>query len=235
MHAAGLFDETQDDYNRSQWFEHVFDNKTKFFCARSSEGAFFCPSNEIEFLNPWDNRYVEGNAWHYRFFVPHNTPHRIKLFGDEEIFAQELDIFFMCSRLWSTTVLPNPYYWPGNEHDLLSVWQFNYANRSDLTQKHSRWILDHVYTINPDGLPGTMIMEHFQHGSHIYRYSRNNGQSTVTSITHNNSAENIYVQRVLLNGKLLSTFPFIDLIEHLKCTTQSLSIQLDLFMSSTPS
>ncbi|CAF3147808.1 unnamed protein product [Rotaria socialis] len=258
MHAAGLFDEAQDYYNRSQWFEHVFDNKTKFFCARSSEGAFFCPSNEIEFLNPWDNRYVEGNAWHYRFFVPHNTPRLVELFGGKEIFAQELDTFFMRSRLWSTTVLPNPYYWPGNEHDLFSVWQFNYANRSDLTQKHSRWILDHVYTINPDGLPGNddygtlsawyifASMGFYPlAGSSVYLLGspafdritirRNNGQCTVTIIAHNNSAENIYVQRVLLNGKLLSTFPFIDHIEHLKCTTQSSSIQLDFFMSSTPS
>ncbi len=53
----------------------------------------------------------------------------------------------------STTLL-NPYYWAGNEYDLFSVWKFHYANRSDLTQKHARWLLDHVYTTKPDGIPG---------------------------------------------------------------------------------
>lgn len=258
MYAAGLVDEAQDYYNRSRWFEHVFDNKTKFFCARLSTGEFNCPSNEIEQLNPFDNRYVEGDAWHYRFFVPHNTPRLIELFGGPQTFVQELDTFFERSRVWPSTVLPNPYYWPGNEHDLFSVWQFHYANRSDLTQKHSRWILDNAYNTKPDGLPGnddygtlsawyvfTSMGFYPLAGSSVYLLGspafdritirRNNGLCTLTIIVHNNSVENIYVQNVLLNGKTLSTFPFIDHIQHLKCSDSSTSIQLDFFMSSTAS
>jgi hypothetical protein len=41
---------------------------------------------------------------------------------------------------------------------------------------------------------------------------------------HNNSPENIYVESLLLNGKILSGFPFIDHIE---------TVQLDFYMSST--
>ncbi|CAF1637751.1 unnamed protein product [Rotaria sp. Silwood1] len=64
---------------------------------------------------------------------------------------------------------------------------------------------------------------------------RNDGQCKLTIIAHNNSPENIYVQRVVLNGKTLSTFPFIDQVNHLKCSTKSPSVQLDFFMSSTSS
>ena len=71
MNAVGLVDEANEYYRRATWFEHVFDNQTRFFCPKDKAGKFDCPPNEIEFLNPFDTRYVEGDAWHYRFFVPH--------------------------------------------------------------------------------------------------------------------------------------------------------------------
>jgi predicted alpha-1,2-mannosidase len=254
MRIAGLADEAQDYYNRSLWFEHIFDPNTKFFCPRNTTGKFSCP-NAAELLNPFDNRYVEGDAWHYRFFAPHNTPRLIELFGGNESFVHELETFFVSGRAWPSNLLPNPYYWPGNEHDLFSVWQFHYANRSDLTQEHSRWLLKHAYTSEADGLPGnddygtmsawyifTSMGLYPLAGSSTYLLGspafdritirRNNGQCTLSIIVHNNSAENIYVEHVLLNGDKLSTFPFIDHVEHLKCSSMS-TVQLDFFMSST--
>ncbi|CAF1412818.1 unnamed protein product [Adineta steineri] len=256
MHAAGLTDEAQEYYNRSLWFENIFDNKTKFFCPRDTIGKLHCPANEIEQLNLFDNRYVEGDAWHYRFFVPHNTHRLIDLFGGSNKFVEELDKFFTLSRLWKTTVIPNPYYWAGNEHDLFSVWQFNYANRSDLTQKHARWLVDHVYTTEPGGIPGnddygTMSAWYIfaslgfypLAGSSTYLIGspsfdritirRNNGQCTLKIIVHDNSPANIYVKSVLLNGKILSTFPFINHVNDLQCSTGLSSVQLEFFMSST--
>jgi len=256
MSAAGLVDEAQEYYNRSLWFENIFDSKIKFFCPRNTTGVFACPRNELERLNPFDNRYTEGDAWHYRFFAPHNTPRLIELFGGPEKFVEELDTFFTRSQLWTSTFLPNPYYWAGNEHDLFSVWQFHYANRSDLTQKHARWLLDHVYTTDPGGIPGNddygamsawyifASMGFYPlAGSSTYLIGspafdritirRNNGQCTLTIIVHDNSPGNIYVERVLLNGKILTTFPFIDHVNHLQCSTESSSVQLDFFMSST--
>lgn len=258
MNAAGLTDEAKEYYQRSTWFEHVFDNKTNFFCPKNKDGTFDCPSNAIEFLNPFDNRYVEGDAWHYRFFVPHNTPRLIELFGSRENFIKELNAFFEFGQLWASTLLPNPYYWPGNEHDLFSVWQFNYANRSDLTQKYARWLLNHAYTVKPDGLPGnddygtmsawylfTSMGFYPLSGSSTYllgspafdriKISRNNNTCVLSINVHNNSPSNVYVQRVLLNGEPLSTFPFIDHIDHLRCSnTNQSTIQLDFFMSPTP-
>jgi putative alpha-1,2-mannosidase len=63
----------------------------------------------------------------------------------------------------------------------------------------------------------------------IHRY---NGQCTLSINVHNNTHENVYVRRVLLNGNPLPTFPFIDHVEHLKCSSTS-TVQLNFFMSST--
>ena len=258
MLAVGLKDEAQEYYQRSQWFENVFDHERKFFCPRNSTGTILCPEIEAEYLFPYDYRYTEGDAWHYRFYVPHNTTRLVQLFDSPANFAEQLNIFFMRSRDWPTTTFPNPYYWAGNEHDLFCVWQFHYANRSDLTQLHSRWLLDHVYTTKPDGIPGnddygtmsawyifTSMGFYPLAGSSTYLIGspafdhitihRNHGQCTLEIFVHDNSPSNVYVKYVLLNNKTLSTFPFIDHIRDLQCSTEISTIQFDFFMSSTPS
>ncbi|CAF4295524.1 unnamed protein product [Rotaria sordida] len=62
MYTAGLIDEAQEYYNRSQWFENIFENTKKFFCPRNSTGNILCPSSEIEYLIPFDYRYTEDDA-----------------------------------------------------------------------------------------------------------------------------------------------------------------------------
>ena len=102
----------------------------------------------------FDKRYTEGDAWHYRFFVPQDPYGLIELFGSNDTFVKELDTFLYRARFWKTNLLPNPYYWAGNEHDLFSPFMFAYAGKADLTQKYVRWILKTYYTNTPNGLPG---------------------------------------------------------------------------------
>jgi putative alpha-1,2-mannosidase len=78
----------------------------------------------------------------------------IKLFKSKEYFINELTTFFEKSKDQPSNLLPNPYYWQGNEHDLHSVFYFNYLNKSELTQKYSRWLLENKYSTNSDGIPG---------------------------------------------------------------------------------
>jgi len=61
--------EAEDYKNRSQWYKMSFDHRSEFFCPRKMNGDFDCPS-WIGALNMFDKRYCEGDAWHYRFFVP---------------------------------------------------------------------------------------------------------------------------------------------------------------------
>jgi len=136
--------------NKSLNYKNHFDSVEKFFCPLDRNKKFNCPLFK---LNIFDERYIEGDAWHYRFFAPHDAEGLIQLLG-KEYFVSELNDFFIKSRNFPWNVLPNPYYWSGNEHDLFSVWYFNWANRSDLTQLHSRWILENKYSIYSDGLSG---------------------------------------------------------------------------------
>lgn len=106
------------------------------------------------FADAWDSRYVEGDAWHYRFFVPQDVPGLMQLFGGADKFVVQLDEFLHRSEYFSATAVPNPWYWAGNEHDLMSPWMFNYANRADKTQMYTRYMLDHKYLNAPDGIPG---------------------------------------------------------------------------------
>ena len=82
--------------------------------------------------NVFDWRYIEGDAWHWRFFAPHviiiknlliqflqDAQGLIKLFG-KEYFIKELDRMFTLAKNYiNYNILPNPYYWAGNEHDLV--------------------------------------------------------------------------------------------------------------------
>ena len=80
-----------------------------FFCARTSAaegGAMDCPPI---WTDTFDTRYTEGDAWHYRFFVPNDPEGLVGLFGTPEHFAEELDVFMdrrcracarACTCLW---------------------------------------------------------------------------------------------------------------------------------------
>jgi len=57
----------------------------------------------------------------------------IDLFGGNEEFVKELEIFASKAKDFPTDYLPNPYYWAGNEEDLFSLMLFAYAERPDLT------------------------------------------------------------------------------------------------------
>jgi len=46
-----------------------------------------CPIG-LEHIYVFDNKYVEGDAWHYRFYVTHDTPGLISLFGSNETFVE---------------------------------------------------------------------------------------------------------------------------------------------------
>ena len=56
--------------------------------------------------------------------------------------------------------MPNPYYWAGNEPDLLAVWQFCWAGNEYawLTQKYVRRLIDTHYSTSADGIPGKHVL-----------------------------------------------------------------------------
>jgi len=136
-------------FNASHSWKQIFHPEYKFFCPKTTTGEWQCPDLWIDVFDP---RYVEGDAWHYRFFVPGDVAGLVEAMG-KDYFAQQLEELMYNSEWDPSNYLPNPYYWAGNEPDILSVYEFNYAGRADLTQKYCRWQMDNEFTIYPNGLP----------------------------------------------------------------------------------
>ncbi len=174
----------------------------------------------------WDKYYVEGDAWHYRFYVPGDPEGLIDLFGGNQTFTVALQQFFDRSHYYRFNPLPNPWYWSGNEHDLFSVWLFAYAGRPDLTHRYQRYILKNDYNTKDNGIPGNddygtmsswfafastglyprvggpqyIISSPVMESIKIKRKTKTGGFCTLTINTHDNSEANYEIDHVNING-----------------------------------
>ncbi|KAB2843490.1 MAG: glycoside hydrolase family 92 protein, partial [Melioribacteraceae bacterium] len=137
-------------YNRSMNYKNLFDKKTKFMRPRLKDGNWLEPFNplEIEGSGDWEGSggpgYVEGNAWHYTWFVPHDVNGLINLFGGEKIFAEKLTALFM-----------NKQFTINNEPDIFYPYLFNYiSGMGDNTKIIVSRILKNDFGVDENGLPG---------------------------------------------------------------------------------
>ncbi|MCE1167400.1 MAG: GH92 family glycosyl hydrolase [Sphingobacteriia bacterium] len=144
---------------RSLNYLNVFDPSTKFMRAKKSNGHFTKP---FDALATHDMGYIEGNAWTYSLFVPHNPKKLIELYGGEKNFCNHLDSLF-------TMELPAKYYEKtediaavglmgnyvhGNEPGHHIPYLYNYAGKPKATQAIVRKILTTMYHNTPSGLCG---------------------------------------------------------------------------------
>lgn len=207
-------------FNRSQNYRNVW-SAEKFFCPRSITGAFECPWT---WVNPFDNNYIEGDAWQWRFFVPQDPAGLAGLFGSRDEFIQQLDYFISHAKDFPDLQkigLPNLYYWSGNEPDIFAPWMFSFVGRSDLTQKWTRHQIATQYSSKADGVPGNddfgtmsawqifaMLGFYPQAGSDRYivgspvfpEVTIRRALGNIHIIAHNASNTNIYVQKLTVNG-----------------------------------
>jgi len=229
----------QDDYvmfhNRSQFYKNIWEPTHQMMCPKYLNGTWKCPDFPAY---PFHENYVEGNVWHYNWDVPHDLAGLVSLYPSKDSFVRQLEMIFINGTLtndliFQSGLLPNPYYWQGNEHNLLFPWVFHAADRPDLTQYWTRWIMDNRYNERPSGLPGnddygTMSAWYTFGSLGFYPLTGENwyfvgspvfdnavltvqtptGSSTIKILTYNNSPENVYVERVTLNGQPLPT-PYI--------------------------
>ena len=148
---AALFDK------HAQYYRNLWNSDTQYFQPRDSRGKF----QEIRPLlltyldigKRFTDDYVEGSALQWRWAVSFDSAGLISLFKSREYFVQELEEFFAKSEP-KVGVIPNGYYWQGNQPDIYAAYLFNAAGRPDLTQKWVRWILDKKYGDKENGLDG---------------------------------------------------------------------------------
>ncbi|NTS41831.1 glycoside hydrolase family 92 protein [Flavisolibacter sp. BT320] len=144
---------------RSQYYKNVYDASTGFMRPRLADGSF---KKEFDVLNTHQSGFIEGNAWNYSLYVPHDPAEMIRMMGGKERFAAHLDSLF-------TMDLPDKYfaeteditrdgiignYVHGNEPSHHVAYLFNWTGQPWKTQEKVRMIIPKMYKPTVDGLGG---------------------------------------------------------------------------------
>ena len=214
---------------RSQNYRNVYDPKSGFMHPRMADGTFrkkFDPFTTI------DQGFIEGNAWNYTLYVPHDVPGLIGLMGGEKRFITYIDSLFSYD-------LPDKYFAEteditkdgiiGNEPSHQVAYLYDWTSEPWKTQDKIRMILKKMYKNTPDGLGGNddtgqMSAWYIFSALGFYPVAPGSDQyaigspavghavinlengKTFTIIVKNQSDKNVYVQKILLNGKPLNGY-----------------------------
>lgn len=150
------------DYNyfkkRSEYYRNYYDSTVHFMRGRISEAQWREPFSPFISRHMKDD-FTEGNAWQYTWLVPQDVHGLIRLLGGEKKFTKKLDSLFtvhgdMGKEASSDITGLIGQYAHGNEPSHHITYLYTYAGQPWKTAEKVRFILDSLYTANPDGLSG---------------------------------------------------------------------------------
>ena len=143
---------------RAQYYKNHFDREDGFFKGRRSTGQFVTPFDPTQISILGQGDFTEGNAWHYRFFVPQDVNTHIAMLGGDESYIAAIDSMFNAP---STTADHSPdvsgligQYAHGNEPSHHVAYLYSYAGAPWRTQEKVDQIKRTLYTTGRDGLCG---------------------------------------------------------------------------------
>ncbi|MEO9803257.1 MAG: GH92 family glycosyl hydrolase [Reichenbachiella sp.] len=130
---------------RAKGYRNYFDTTTGMLRPRMMDGSW---------LKPFDPKaganfepvigYVEGNAWQYRFYVPHDIPGIIELLGGKQNFIDALQTCFDDNNFDMA-----------NEPDITYPFLFNFVEGEEWrSQKTVQELVRKHYFNAPGGIPG---------------------------------------------------------------------------------
>ena len=104
----------------------------------------------------WDEAYVEGNAWHYRWGAPFDVEGMIAVQndGDKSAFVDEFESYWAQVYVEEDDLLPDDWYWHGNEPDLHYAYLASIAGDWKASAAPIRWVMANRYADDPVGLDG---------------------------------------------------------------------------------
>jgi len=137
-------------FRRAAYYQNLFDKETLFMRPKLRNQSWMEPFGplETEGSGSWPGSggpgYVEGNAWNYSWFVPHDIPGLIDLFGGAEPFAEKLEQCF-----------GEKHFTINNEPDIAYPYLFRYVPGKEYrTGEIARDIIKTEFGTGVDGLPG---------------------------------------------------------------------------------
>ncbi|KAL4734498.1 glycosyl hydrolase family 92-domain-containing protein [Aspergillus similis] len=226
--ASGLgLDDDADKYlNRSRnWRNHWNPDLTSlgfagFVVPRGEDG--FIDTNPLTDAGYWADPYYQASSWAYSLTSVHDMQHIIDLAGGEKTMRERLDTMFTDGASGSSGIIFDP----TNEPMFNIPYLYNYINRQDLSVAQSRSIAKSYYNTGVNGLPGNSDAGAMQtwllwnmiglypitgqttfliHSPWFESLTIDLGDGKTLEVTtaggDGTGDENIYVQRLKVNGK----------------------------------
>ncbi len=144
---------------RSENFKNVYDPAIGFMRPKLADGTW---KKEFSTMSTHNQGFIEGNAWTYSLFVPHQVDRMIEMMGGPKIFIRHLDSLFtmkLDDSFFAETeditrdgLIGN--YVHGNEPGHHIPYLYNWAGAPKKTQERVRMIMETMYHDAPDGLCG---------------------------------------------------------------------------------
>ena len=213
---------------RAENYKNLFDKNINFFRAKNAKGEWLEPFNPLAYGGNGGFPFTEGNAWQYLWYVPHNVNSFIDLMGGVQNFTQKLDTFFTLNAK-PEDVNGNAsgfigQYAHGNEPSHHIVYLYDFTNEPWKAATYAAKIMNELYNDGQSGYSGNedcgqMSAWYIFSDMGFYPVNPANGvycfgspQLPAATIklangkefkitTHDASTENIYIQKILLNGE----------------------------------
>lgn len=227
--ALGKNDDFNYFSRRAKNYRLYYDKSVDFFRGLRSDGSRNPEFYPFRSTKPWAADYAEGNAWQYLWLAPQDMPGLINFLGGKDIFNARLDSFFTLKSNDSSEVLVDltgliGQYAHGNEPSHHIAYLYSYSGQQWKTAEKVRYILSQFYHDDPDGVIGNEdcgqmsawyifsalgffpvfpASGNYILGSPLIDNATINlpGGKKFTVRVVNNSAENIYIRQVELNGQ----------------------------------
>lgn len=151
-----------DDYRyfsqRAQAYKTLFDRESGFMRGKDVSGNWVTPFDPT-YVEHRTSDYTEANAWQYTWFVPHDVPGLIDLFGGETNFVAKLDELFVTSSDMTGDVSPDisgliGQYAHGNEPCHHIPYLYAFTSQAWKGEQKIKQIRRTMYRNDPDGLAG---------------------------------------------------------------------------------
>jgi len=144
---------------RSEYFNNVYDSKSGYMRPKLSNGEF---RKDFDPMDTHGQGFIEGNAWNYGLYVPHQLDRMVQMMGGKENFSQHLDSLFTMEiddkfiekheDITRDGIIGN--YVHGNEPGHHIPYLYNWTGKPHKTQERVRMIMETMYGPTVDGLCG---------------------------------------------------------------------------------
>ncbi len=144
---------------RSKNYKNIYDAEIGYMRPKLANGEW---RQDFDPINTHGQGFIEGNAWNYGLYVPHEIDTMISMMGGKDKFSKHLDKIFTTEiddkliekneDITRDGIIGN--YVQGNEPGHHIPYLYNWTNHPWKTQQRVRMIMKTMYSNKEDGLCG---------------------------------------------------------------------------------